>query len=198
MLALDLTKTPLKDVVARYNTLADKLGTRPVKKFENRSVALRRLEDIEAEAVAYKRQLAAEARAAEKARLEAEARAAEEARRLEAEARPFTVERKKRQKVFHYPPKEVISRLQPGSLRAEARDLLLNGATLGRVEELIADWDRRRNVEPFRLEPRAYGLVRLLHTYVGYALREEGVGDDNKVIYVMDKEAWAAWKAQSK
>jgi hypothetical protein len=165
MLALDLTKTPLKDVVARYNTLADKLGTRPVKKFENRSVALRRLEDIEAEA---------------KARF------------------VVTPERKKRQKVFHYPPKEVISRLQPGSLRAEARDLLLNGATLGRVEELIADWDRRRNVEPFRLEPRAYGLVRLLHTYVGYALREEGVGDDNKVIYVMDKEAWAAWKAQSK
>lgn len=116
--------------------------------------------------------------------------------RIEAEARArfsVTPAKKKRQKVFNYPPLEAIKALKPGSLRAEARDLLLGGATLAKVEELVASWDVRSGKKPHRLEPRAYGLVRLLHYYIGYALREEGVGE-NKVIYVMDREAWAEWK----
>ncbi len=106
-------------------------------------------------------------------------------------------ERKKRQKVFNYPPAEKLSALKAGTLRAEARDLLQNGATLGRVEQLIADWDVRQGKKPHRLEPRAYGLVRLLHNYCGYALREEVVGND-KLIYVMDRASWLAFKAASK
>lgn len=119
---------------------------------------------------------------------------------LEARVQAYfadTVGRKKRQKVFSYPPKDELKGLNPGSLRAEARDLLLGGATLGRVEQLVGDWDVKQGKTPHRLEPRAYGLVRLLHTYVGYALREEIVGGD-QVIFVMDQEAWAAWKKSAK
>lgn len=115
----------------------------------------------------------------------------------EAEAKFRITERKKRQKVFSYPAAETLKVLKPGTLRAEARDALLNGATLGKIEELIAAWDVRNGDKPQRLEPRAYGLVRLLHTYVGYALREEGEGS-NKVIYVMDYASWTAWKLAQK
>jgi len=117
---------------------------------------------------------------------------------IQAEARArFVVapERKRRQKVFNYPPLSEIKTLNPGSLRAEARDLLLTGATLGRIEQLVAEWDKRAGKKPHRVEQRAYGLVRLLHSYVGYALREEGVGEA-RIIYLMDKEAWTAWKAK--
>jgi len=118
--------------------------------------------------------------------------------RIQAEVKArfvTTPERKKRQKVFNYPPRDELKALKPGTLRAEARDLLKAGATLGKVEELIADWDKRNGDKPYRLEPRAYGLVRLLHTYIGYALREEGEGD-NKIIFLMDTKEWNAWRAQ--
>lgn len=125
----------------------------------------------------------------------AEARVA----KLEAEVQArFTIKtnRKKRDKVFNYPPRDELKTLQPNTLRAEARDLLLKGATLGRIEELVADWDVRQGKKAHRLEPRAYGLVRLLHSYVGYALREEGSGPD-KVIFAMDEKAWKEWKTKA-
>ena len=114
----------------------------------------------------------------------------------EAEAK-FRTTRKKRQKVFSYPAADVLKVLKSGTLRCEARDALLKGASLGKIEELIADWDVRNGGTPQRLEPRAYGLVRLLHTYVGYALREEGDGP-HKIIYAMDKPTWLAWKEAQK
>lgn len=154
----------ISQVVEQYNNLAGLLNLKPVKKFENKAVALRRLAVIQAEA---------------------------------QERFKVTPERKKRQKVFSYPPLEKLSVLKAGTLRAEARDLLANGATVARVEQLIADWDVRTGKKPHRLEPRAYGLIRLLHTYVGYALREEIV-NGQKIIYVMTREEWLAWKATQK
>mgnify|MGYP001558377151 CR=1 FL=1 len=109
---------------------------------------------------------------------------------------PKTVKvgRSKRQKIFTYPPAESLKEIVPGSLRAQGRDMLLKGATLKQIEALIHDFDRTRGKPTTRAAERAYGLVRLLHTYVGYALREEGSGD-NKVIFVLNREEWLAWKA---
>lgn len=103
--------------------------------------------------------------------------------------------RKKRQKVFSYPPLDVLKEIVPGSLRAQGRDLLLKGATLGQVEDLIREFDAARGKTANRVAERAYGLVRLLHTYIGYALREEGSGDEKK-IFLMTRETWSAWRAK--
>lgn len=157
--------TPIREITEQYNRLAIMIEAPVVKKFENRTKALRRLEQL----------------------------------KVEVQARFVTAQpsRKKRQKEFNYPPRDELKALIPNSLRKEAFDLLQRGATLGRVEQLVADWDRRRGKTPNRIEPRAYGLVRLLHSYIGYALRQEGEGD-NKVIYVMTPEEWKAWKKQPK
>lgn len=223
--ALELSS---KDLVAQYNTLAAIVGAKEVNRFASREVGLKRLERLQEEAQgfqSYDGPAAPEVdpSEAQDAALRAElvekynrlattigadeindftTVAAAEAALAELDVRvqayfAGTVGRKKRQKVFCYPPLDVLKPLKAGTLRAAARDLLLGGATLARVEELVAEWDRKQGDEPTRLEPRAYGLVRLLHTYVGYALREEGVGD-NKVIFVMDAEAWKAWREAAK
>lgn len=165
-LALKISDTtPTKDLVAQYNRLAGLVNKPVVKKFENRSVAIRRLTEI-----------------------------TETAR---ATFVPATPKPNKRQKSFNYPPLETLKALKPGTLRAEACELLKRGATVARIEQLVADWDRREGKTPHRLEPRAYGLIRLLHSYIGYALREEGK-DDKKIIYVMTAEEWKAWKGIKK
>jgi hypothetical protein len=153
--------TPVKEILEIYNRFAAMVEAPVVKRFENRTVALRRLGEIQ------------------------------EVARARFVVAPT---RKKRQKVFNYPPAPQLKTLKPGSLRAQARDLLINGATLGRVEQLVADWDRANGDEPHRLEPRAYGLVRLLHSYIGYALREEKTENGETIIYLMTPEQWKAWK----
>lgn len=217
-----------KDLVTQYNNLAAIVGAKEVSRFASREIGLKRLERLQEEARGFQsydgpaapevdpveaQDAAARAELVEKYNrlaktISADAVnafatvAAAEAALAELDVRvqaffAGTVGRKKRQKVFCYPPLEVLKPLKAGTLRAAARDLLLGGATLARVEELVAEWDVKQGDAPTRLEPRAYGLVRLLHTYVGYALREEGVGG-NKVIFVMDAEAWKAWKEAAK
>lgn len=183
---LTTSEVSTKDLIQKHNVLAAVLDVPAVKRFENRTIALKRVERLTAELARW-----------DAMRAEADRELALfDAAQARAAVTP-TVERKKRQKVFNYPPCEVLKVLQPGSLRARARDLLLGGATLARVEELVAAWDVDMGQEPYRLEPRAYGLVRLLHTWAGYALRQEVVGG-NQVIYVMDRDGWAAHKAAAK
>ncbi len=152
------------ELVARYNASAVLLGKDPVKRFSAPAVGRKRLEILFREVEALAPQAVKE------------------------------VGRRKRQKVFCYPPQGTLKAIVAGSLRAQGRDMLIQGATLKQIEDLIYDFDRARGKPTTRAAERAYGLVRLLHTYVGYALREEGEGD-NKVIYVLTPEEWLAWKA---
>lgn len=153
-------------LVERYNATAKLLDKPAVKRFADRQVGLKRLETLFKEVEALAPKVVKEADG-----------------------------RKKRQKVFSYPPLETLKAVVEGSLRAQCRDLLIGGATLKEVEDLIYRFDEARGKPTARSAERAYGLVRLLHTYVGYALREEGTGE-NKKIFVMTRETWSAWRAK--
>lgn len=199
-----------RELVKYYNELVTKVpGRTPVKKFETLSVGQRRLTELflEVEKLAPKSEVLDEVETKIEAQdttisdvadtqantSTAEAPKAKKAKTAVAE----DINRKKRDKVFCYPPAEVIKTMAPGSLRAQARDLLMQGATFGQVEDLIRTFDDGRGKTPeHRIPERAYGLVRLLHTYIGYALREEGKGDD-KLIFVMTPEQWKAYKQTS-
>ena len=97
-----------------------------------------------------------------------------------------------------YPPAdEGIKNVAPNSLRGRARDLLVNGATFAQIEQLIREYDVEKGKTSNRISDRAYGLIRLLHTYVGYGLREEGQGED-KLIYVVTLDQWVNKRLKAK
>lgn len=176
----DLAGLTIAQMAERYNASAELLGKPVVKKFSDRPTGIKRLEVLFQEIEALAPKIVQEAKVVTKVVKEAKV-AKEEGRR-------------KRQKVFCYPPLESLKAIVPNSLRAQGRDMLVKGATLRQIEDLIFDFDRARGKPTTRAPERAYGLVRLLHTYVGYALREEGE-DEEKTIFVMTREQWLAWKA---
>jgi hypothetical protein len=155
----NLEQLTLSEMADRYNTLAPILDKDVITKFRDKSTGLRRLQQL------Y----------------------------IELESRnptpvTETKTRKKRQKVFMYPPlSEGLKEIAPNSLRARARDLLIKGATFAQIEDVIRVYDVEKGKKSSRISERAYGLIRLLHTYVGYGLREEGEGDA-KLIYVVTLE----------
>lgn len=159
-----------KAILDRYNTLAAQCGKPAVKRFSDRPTALKRLEALEA----FARTLVPA-----------------------PEAKPAKSERKRRQPVFSYPAAPTQKAVKLDSLRGQALALLTRGATFAKVMELCAEFDGTRGKDAYRLEPRAYGLVRLLHTWAGYGLREEIV-NGVKVIYAMDAATWKAFQDAKK
>ncbi len=186
-----------KELVHYYNELAPRVQKAPVTKFTNLETGRRRLTQLylEVEALTPKTEVinavsepilttSVDSTVAEKTPVK---KAKTVAKEVKSE-----ISRKKRQKIFRYPPGEVLKAMAPGSLRAQARDLLLKGATFAQVEDLIREFDEGRGKAPnHRIAERAYGLVRLLHTYIGYGLREEGESED-KTIFIMTPESWKA------
>lgn len=202
----DLTRFSLSDLRDQYNALAPIVDKEPVKRFSDRSAAARRLHNLFIEVEQVKPEALKPADMADEAALAAETaqeiiqeeivthvfKNADEKAEVKAKK---TDGRKSRQKVFNYPPLGELKKVVDGSLRARARDLLLKGATFAQVEELVRQYDIEKGKSgDHRITERTYGLIRLLHTYVGYALREEGSGEDKK-IFVMTQENWEAWKA---
>lgn len=69
------------------------------------------------------------------------------------------------------------------TLRKRAVDLLTGeGATFSQVEKMVEKFDKDRGVASKFVERRSYELVRLVHYYLGYGLKQEG----NKIIAYTD------------
>lgn len=79
---------------------------------------------------------------------------------------------------FNLPLKSEVRPIREGTLRYQAAQLLKTGATFEQIEALLRDFDDEREKTSDTVRRRAYEVVRLLHTFIGYGLRE----DDNGVI----------------
>lgn len=207
---VDISSLSLKQMAERYNSVGAVLGKHPIKKFEDRHVGARRLQQLFVE-VRMKAPYLAKEPVVEQAPVIDEPVVAESvaAPTISADNAAELVkqvrQRRRRQAVFMYPPSGELKRLAEGSLRAQCRDLMVRGATVREIENLILSFDvaRKGNGKELRarteerIAERAYGLIRLMHTYIGYALREEGDGESKK-IFVMTEPEWQAWKQANK
>lgn len=141
-----LNTLTLSELVGQYNEAAERLGENKIKKFSDRKSAIRRTEAIVA--------------------------------RL-----PKKRKRKPRGMRFVFKPETEI-RACTGSAKTSGSDkrtlrqrcvtLLIkeSGATFKQVEALVEKFDRDRGREPQSVERRAYELVRIMHYYLGYGIRE--------------------------
>lgn len=64
------------------------------------------------------------------------------------------------------------------SLRGRAAAKLKDGAHFAEIVQVVKDFDRDRGHGPGHEERRAYEVIRLLHYYVGYGLKQD---DDGKI-----------------
>lgn len=136
------------ELVVQYNAAAAILGEAPVKRFADKAVAVRRTTTITL--------------------------------RL-----PTKKTRKPRGMRFVFKPESEI-RVCKGTaktksedkrtLRQRAVDMLLRGATFAQLETLVEAFDKDRGVERGNIERRSYELVRLVHYYLGYGLRQDEHG----------------------
>ncbi len=62
------------------------------------------------------------------------------------------------------------------TLRQRSVDLLRTGATFEKVEQLVTKFDADRGKKSKFVERRAYELIRLMHYYLGYGLRQDEKG----------------------
>lgn len=86
-------------------------------------------------------------------------------------------ERKLRGMRFIFKPMQETVSPKANTLRAAALELLKGGATFGQVENLVKKFDEKRGKEPFNLVPRTYELIRIVHYYLGYGLKQDDKGD---------------------
>lgn len=177
-------------MAAAYNEVAPVVGVNPIKKFENRETALRRLTKILAdakaqEALTVEPEVEAPQPEVETAPVPVQL-SVEEARKLATQQVKQGKQRRKRQKVFNYPPAEEQKELKEGSLRYVALQALKRGATYAEIEQIVREFDIALGKKPDRrISGRAYGLIRLLHTFVGYGLRERLNEDGEKLIFAI-------------
>ncbi len=146
---MNLETLTTAELAAKYNDAAATLGEAAVKRFSDKKSAVRRTTAIVA--------------------------------RL-----PETTEAKRRPMRFVFRPEKVIreckvtaKNMKSGStktLRQRALDKLLTkkGATFEEIKQVVLDFDKDRGVKPKNHERRAYELVRLIHYYLGYGLKEHG------------------------
>lgn len=209
---IDLTRYTPKQLLDQYNYLATQADRATVARFADRQAGARRLRNLIVELQDTRPEVIAEivkesaeesTPAAETEGETAPVMSADIAAAMETlkpitqnvkiEAKPPKA-RRTRQKVFNYPPAGELRNIVAGSLRAQARDLLLQGATFEEVEALVRDFDITQGKPgTHRISERTYGLIRLLHTYIGYALVERNV-DGVKKIFILDAAGWQKFK----
>lgn len=198
-LRIDISTLTGPKMVEHYNRVAEWLGKKPVNRFSDRMDGARRIQHLHVELRSKIPARKAQPSKPATAPISVEVSAAPSAPapavpspEIVAKATALVKEgkaRRRRQKVFAYPPKEELNPVAEGSMRAQVRDLLVKGATFNEVVELVGTFYQGDDKK--RISERAYGFVRLLHTYVGYGLREEGEGE-NKKIFVVTPEEWNA------
>lgn len=153
------------EIIDRYNAAAEAMGEKSVKKFRDKRTALRRTNEI-----------LARVRARDLVRSKAESKPT---------AAPAPRTRKKRGMRFVFRPETKIRECKgtartnskdKRSLRHRAVDLLLKGASFTEVVALVKQFDKECGKEPKFLDRRAYELVRIVHYYLGYGLRQDSSG----------------------
>ncbi len=165
-----------KDLVTLHNLLNSHIGvgTR-VKKFTDKKTALRRvavtLSDYQA-------------------MVDGEASDEGEAAPTPAKATPAAPKVKKERKLrgmrFVFKPEDTIRECKGSlktnsgdsrTLRKRAVDTLTKGkgATFVEMQALVAAFDKERKTPTVNLERRTYELIRLMHYYLGYGLRQDAV-----------------------
>lgn len=89
--------------------------------------------------------------------------------------------------VFPYHGDDNLRKIQRAeSLRGRAAAALKKGATYQEIVELVNQFDKDRGSSPGNVERRAYELIRLLHYYVGYGMRQD---DKGKIFIHTDEPA---------
>lgn len=172
------------ELVDQYNKASARLGDKPVKKFADRETAIRRtreqlikfvrsIDEKLADSVVDNTTTLEDAvrhvatQPAKKAAKPAKAKAEKPAKKAAA------TERKVRQKHFVFKPLDEIRVPKADTLRGRAVALLKGGATLEEIEKLVKTFDKDRKKDQKNVERRAYELVRLIHYYLGYGLKQE-------------------------
>ncbi len=161
---------PGKDLVTLFNLLRANVGIdKRVAKFTDKKTALKRV----GEALAAYRAVV-DAEEAEEAGTETETPPAPKAKK----------ERKPRGMRFVFKPEPAIRECKGSikttsgdtrTLRKRAVDALIKGrgATFAEMKDLVTQFDKERDATTKNLERRTYELIRLVHYYLGYGLRQD-------------------------
>lgn len=136
------------ELVKLYNETANVLRVEPVKRFSSKSAGVRRVREILGQVPTPKP-------------VDTNAPRKGSTRRMH----------------FTYPfngHERLKAIRDPQSLRGRAFAKLEQGATFADIVRVVKKFDADRGSSPGHVERRAYEVIRLLHHYVGYGLREEG------------------------
>ncbi len=171
MTLVSLTRAQLLHI---YNRVATRLGLPMLKTFRDHNTAVSRAEGVLRRADNSTKERTVEGTVM----MEPEA---QETPMVEEVAVKRKGGRKKGTRVkgrFNLPLQSEVRSIRPGTLRYQAAELLKSGATFEQIEDLVRNFDDEREKTSETVSRRAYEVVRLLHTFIGYGLRE----DDNGVI----------------
>lgn len=173
-------------LLTEYNKAAVALGEKTVKRFADKNSAQRRTQgmlDKLAHTPASQLKIITEETSAKKAPAKKATAKKSSAKKTSAKKSPGKKStRKSRVMRFVFRPENEIKKCKgtvktksgdKRPLRQRAVDMLLKGATFKQVEELVEAFDKDRKVTSKNVERRAYELVRLIHYYLGYGLKQK-------------------------
>lgn len=148
----DITTLTTSELAEEYNKAAEQLGESQVKRFSDKKAALRRTQAILDRLPKRKRKPRG---------MRFVFKPDAEIRECKGTARTSTADKR--------------------TLRQRCVDLLHTetGATFKQVENMVATFDKERGREPSdaeRLERRTYELIRIMHYYLGYGIRQSEDG----------------------
>ena len=195
----DLSDMPMVDLIELHNDLAQDQDKNMVTRFETRGIGIKRVwdmlrsippvvsEPMPAETIAEAEKEADELYEALRPGIEAQGLAP--APVVEA-VKPSA--RKKREMYFQLPLKSEIKPARKGTLRYRVlQKLLAEGLTFDQVIQEVKDFDADRAKAGVDMkgsdkhpERRAYEIVRIVHYYLGYGLKQSPEG----VITAFDKK----------
>jgi hypothetical protein len=161
------------ELVSLFNLVASNIGAKPVRKFADKTAAVRRTWDV---LVAWDE---ADDTATAAAKVdEPVAPAPVEAPVAEAPApTPAPAAKKERAtRVMRFtfaPSNEVKAVRDPETLRGRCVVLLEKGATFSAVEDLVVEFDKKAGKTSENVTRRAYELVRIMHYYLGWGIKHD-------------------------
>jgi hypothetical protein len=178
---MDLETFKNSELVDQYNKASTYLGEKPITKFADRKTAIRRTREQLIKFVkSIDEKLAADVEAGtttvEAAVQDVVKRLPTKTKTKVKKAKVEPTEKKVRgphQKHFVFKPLDEIRAPKDTTLRGRAVQLLKKGATLEQVQDLVREFDKDRKKTEKNVDRRAYELVRLVHYYLGYGLKQE-------------------------
>ena len=171
MTLLTMTRSELLTI---YNRVATRLGLPALKTFRDHNTAVSRAEGVLRRAEISTKEKIVEGTVM----MEPEAQETPMVEEIVAKRGGGRKKGSRTKGRFNLPLKSEVRSIREGTLRYQAAQLLKTGATFDQIEALVRDFDDEREKTSETVSRRSYEVVRLLHTFIGYGLRE----DDNGVI----------------